>query len=192
MATPPDARSHSPCGGSVCPPVQQNSVSSVGYARFRDCPCPAERERSLPPAADRATPCRTAAPFISRRSGFGFAKCSDLQEQRSGVDAGVIVGQQIERHCGNLCQQLIERRCVGRSRNIVAMPTPHRGLVVPGGGNGEDHGFTHACRIRSLDVRVKYASSREIQAKAVVQRASRRRPSRRTDGDPRNVTRINK
>ena len=53
---------------------------------------------------------------------LGFAERGDLQKQISGVDLGMIVGQQIERHCGNLRQQLIERRRVGRGRNSSQCP----------------------------------------------------------------------
>jgi hypothetical protein len=38
----------------------------------------------------------------------------------------MIVGQQIERHGGNLRQQLVERRRVGRTGNVVAISGPYR------------------------------------------------------------------
>ncbi len=60
----------------------------------------------------------------SARGRFGFAQRSDLQKQRFRSDVGVIVWQQIERHRGNLLQKFIERRCIGRCGNIVAVPAP--------------------------------------------------------------------
>lgn len=67
----------------------------------------------------------------------------NLQEQRSRIDVRMIVRQQVERHRGNLPQQFVERRRVCRGENVIAMPAPHRGLVVPSGGNREDHQFRH-------------------------------------------------
>ncbi len=79
----------------------------------------------------------------SGRGRFGFAQRGDLQKQLARIDLGMIVGQQIERHGGNLRQQFVERRRVGRGGNVVAMPAPDRGLVVPCGGNRKDHRFRH-------------------------------------------------
>jgi hypothetical protein len=45
-----------------------------------------------------------------------------LQKQPARIDLGMIVGQQIERHRGNLRQQFVERRRVGRGGNVVEMP----------------------------------------------------------------------
>lgn len=74
----------------------------------------------------------------------------DLQEQRFRRDLWMIVGQQIERHRGNLFQQFVERRRIGRGRNVVAMTAPDRRLLIPGGGNRENDRSGHyrsvACR----------------------------------------------
>jgi hypothetical protein len=72
---------------------------------------------------------------------FGFFQRRDLKEQIGGIDAGVVVRQQIERHCGNLRQQFIQRRGVGGGGNVVAVAAPHGGFVVPCGGYREDHRF---------------------------------------------------
>src|SRR5260221_2454425 len=56
----------------------------------------------------------------------------------------MVVGQEIERHRRYFCQQLVERRCVGSSRDVVAMSRPHRRLVVPCGGDREDERFRHS------------------------------------------------
>jgi hypothetical protein len=83
-----------------------------------------------------------------RRGHFRFTQRCDLQEQVARIDARMIVRQKVERHRGNLGQQFIERRRIGGGRDIVAMAAPHRGLVVPCGGNGEDHGFDMVAPLR--------------------------------------------
>ena len=60
--------------------------------------------------ADEIAPCgaqKVAQRFVELRrhlrgGGFRFAERRDLQKQISGIDLGMIVGQQIERHGGNL------------------------------------------------------------------------------------------
>src|SRR6185312_16104159 len=53
----------------------------------------------------------------------------NLQEERLRVDVRMVVRQQIERHRGDLFQQAVEGRRIGGSGNVVAMATPHRGLI---------------------------------------------------------------
>jgi hypothetical protein len=75
----------------------------VGCARFRGCPCLADER------AARCTQQVAQRPVeLRRHSGggrLGFAQRGDLQEQLARIDLGMIVGQQIERHRGNLRQQ---------------------------------------------------------------------------------------
>ena len=79
----------------------------------------------------------------SRSRRFGLAQCGDLQEQRSGIDVGMIVGQEVERHRGNFGEQFVERRCVGGGGDVVAVPAPDLGFIVPSRRNGENDGFRH-------------------------------------------------
>lgn len=64
----------------------------------------------------------------------------------------MIVGEEIERHRGDFCQQFIERRRIGGGRNVVAVAGPHRCLVVLRGRHREDHRLRH---IRSAACRAK-------------------------------------
>ena len=72
---------------------------------------------------------RTRLPRISLRSIRATLAESrrDLQKQILRVDAGVIVGQQIERHRRNLRQHFVERRRVGRWPDMSSQcPLPER------------------------------------------------------------------
>src|SRR5262249_20852611 len=73
-----------------------------------------------------------------------FAQRGDLHEQIAWIDIRMIIRKKIERHHRNFRPQLIERRCVSRSRNVVAVPAPNRRLLVPDGRNRKDHWFGHA------------------------------------------------
>jgi len=53
----------------------------------------------------------------------------------------MVVRQEIERHCRDFRQQLVEREGVGGGRDVVAMSCPHRRLVVPCGEDREDERF---------------------------------------------------
>src|SRR5580765_4237582 len=55
----------------------------------------------------------------------------------------MIVRQQIECHCGYLCEQLIERGRIRGCGDVVTMSAPGGGLVIPGGGNRDDYRFGH-------------------------------------------------
>ena len=54
----------------------------------------------------------------------GFTQRRDLQEDRGGIDPRVIVRQEVERHGGDLRQELVEGPSVGGGGNVVAMPAP--------------------------------------------------------------------
>src|SRR6266545_1425923 len=64
-------------------------------------------------------------------------------EDVARIDIRMIIRKKIECHGGNFRQQLVKRRCVGRSRDVVAVPAPHRRLLVPSGRNCEDDRFGH-------------------------------------------------
>ena len=111
-------------------------------------------------------PCRTSVqPAARNNSRNGRSNCGAIQAtagsasrsavickiQRRRIDGGVIVRQQIERHRGYLRQQFVERRRVGGGGNVIAVSAPHRRLVVPCGGNREDHGFRHIGSVRSRE-----------------------------------------
>jgi large subunit ribosomal protein L28 len=74
---------------------------------------------------------------------FGFAQRGDLQKQLFRRDIRMIVRQQIERHRGNLSEELVERRRVGCGWNLVTVPAPDRRLGIPGRGNREYYWFRH-------------------------------------------------
>jgi hypothetical protein len=83
----------------------------------------------------------------SGRGRLGFAQRRDLDLKRRWIDFRVIVGKQVERHRGNFFQQLVKRRRVGRSRNVIAMPGPDGRLGIPACGNREYRRLRPDCSV---------------------------------------------
>jgi hypothetical protein len=72
--------------------------------------------RSYSRRCSRSSAAQSAALGVHLGGGkIASAQCGDLQVDRRGIDAWIIVWQQIERRRGNFCQKLIERWRVGGS-----------------------------------------------------------------------------
>jgi hypothetical protein len=102
--------------------------------------------------ADKSTPGSTrqipkSAIELRGHSGgheLGFAQSGDLQINRRRVDARMVVRKKVEHHRGNLRQQLVKSRSVGRRRDVVTVSGPDGSFVIPGGRDGEDQRFGHS------------------------------------------------
>src|SRR5947209_12487155 len=86
----------------------------------------------------------------------------------------MIVRQEIERHRRNISEELIKRRSVRGGRDVIAMTTPDRRLLIPGGGNREDHRFRH--RVLACHSPAKRSFDRESTSTSLLN--SRLRESR--------------
>ena len=62
---------------------------------------------------------------------FSLAQRGYLKKHRGGIEPGMIVRQQIKGHCRYLFQQLIKRRRIGGSGDVIAVASPNRSLAVP-------------------------------------------------------------
>ena len=115
------------------------------------------------PLRDRAAPDFVAAPALPHERTPGgaqqvtqrpvegrrhsrrlrFAQSVNLNENRIGIDARMIVWREVEGHQRNFPHQAVERRIVGGRRNFVAASAPHRSLSVPDRRNSENYRFGH-------------------------------------------------
>ncbi len=82
--------------------------------------------------ATRAKQCTKLSVKLRSHSGrFSLAKGGKLNKKIRWIDVGMIVRQHVERHCGDLCKQVVERRGVSSGWNVVAVAAPHRCFRVP-------------------------------------------------------------
>jgi hypothetical protein len=63
---------------------------------------------------------RIVAP--SDRGRLGFPQCRNLKIERCRIELGVIVREEIERHCRDFAEQLVQRGRIRSGGNVVAVP----------------------------------------------------------------------